>query len=101
VTRSEALTLALKEERYSRRIWKKDNQGLHQDALHKKRYGRKRKNIKSADKVFRKQTLESLDPFLQLKMICSFPYATQPNRSEKCFLVSAIFIVFCITIILL
>jgi len=30
------------------------------------RYSRKRKNIKSADKVFRKQTLESLDPLLQL-----------------------------------
>jgi len=44
VTRSEALTLSA--------------QG--------KRYSRKRKNIKSADKVFRKQTLESLDPLLQL-----------------------------------
>ncbi|PKP39272.1 MAG: hypothetical protein CVT98_02445 [Bacteroidetes bacterium HGW-Bacteroidetes-15] len=25
-----------REERYSRRIWKKDNHGLHKDALHKK-----------------------------------------------------------------
>jgi len=72
----------LEEERYSRRIWKKDNQGLHQDALHKKRYSRKRKNIKSADKVFRKQTLESLDPLLQLNWRRALNIRFQYDPSE-------------------
>jgi len=31
-----------------------------------KRYRRNRKNVNGADKIFRKQTLESLDPLLQL-----------------------------------
>ena len=33
---------------------------------HLKRHCRNQKNIKSADKAFRKQTLESLEPLLQL-----------------------------------
>ena len=37
-----------------------------QISLAEKRYRRNRKNVIGADKVFRKQTLDSLDPLLQL-----------------------------------